>query len=97
MTRRGVSMTLLILIAVQLLSVIAFAAVCPQPCSDDEAGTSCPLVCALCTSCTHGQTAIVRHASVGEPTLMAQRLVVHQTLSSSSSHADDIFHVPLFG
>jgi hypothetical protein len=95
--RRKVSMTILALIALQLLSGMAFASVCPEPCPDDAKGTSCPPVCVLCTSCTHAQTAIVQHAPTSMPFTSTHRFVAQLAASPSSRVATDIFHVPLPG
>jgi hypothetical protein len=95
--RRKVSMTLLALIALQLLGGVAFASVCLEPCPDDTEETSCPPVCVVCTSCTHSQTAIVQHASTGSPFTTAHRFVPQLSTSPSSRLAADIFHVPLPG
>lgn len=90
-------MTLLVLIAVQLLGAMAFASVCVEPCPDDTEDSSCPPVCALCTSCTHAQTAIVQHAASGLPLVAAHRFVPQPAAAASSRLAADIFHVPLPG
>jgi hypothetical protein len=95
--RRKVSMTLLALIALQLLSGMAFASVCPEPCADDTEETSCPPVCVLCTSCTHAQTAIVQHAASGTPLTSTHRFAAQAPASPSWQLAADIFHVPLLG
>lgn len=97
MRRRGLSVTLLVVLAVQLLGSMAFASVCLEPCPDDTEETSCPPVCALCTSCTHAQTAIVQHASGGMPLMSTHRFVPQRPASPSSQLAADIFHVPLPG
>jgi hypothetical protein len=95
--RRTLSMTLLAMIALQLLSGMAFATVCFEPCPDDADGTSCPPVCAVCTSCTHAQTAIVQHVAVGVPLMAEHRFVAQPPAWTSSQRAVDIFHVPLRG
>ena len=97
MRRRGLSVTLLFLIAVQLLGSMAFASVCPEPCPDDTEETSCPPVCALCTSCTHAQTAIVQHGAIETPLTSTHRFGAQPPASPASQLAADIFHVPLFG
>jgi hypothetical protein len=97
MLRRNVLVMLLGVIALQLLSGVAFASVCLEPCPDDTEETSCPPVCALCTSCTHGQTAIVQHSSDSTPLMAMLPFVSQQPLSAFSALADDIFHVPLLG
>ncbi|MEO8379632.1 MAG: hypothetical protein ABI779_08195 [Acidobacteriota bacterium] len=97
MRRRGLSVTLLVLIAVQLLGSMVFASVCLEPCPDGTAGTNCPPVCALCTTCTHAQTAIVRHAASETPLTSTHRFVAHPRTFPSSKLAADIFHVPLLG
>jgi hypothetical protein len=97
MRRRGLSVTLLVVFAVQLLGAMAFASVCLEPCPDDVDGASCPPVCALCTSCTHAQTAIVQHALNAMPLMSTQPLVQQLPAATSSQLADDIFHVPLLG
>ena len=90
-------MTLLVLIALQLLGGMAFASVCSEPCPDDAEGTSCPPVCAVCTSCTHAQTAIVQHAAASTQVTTTHRFVSQPVTSPSSQLAADIFHVPLPG
>jgi hypothetical protein len=95
--RRKVSMTILVLMAVQLLGSMAFASVCLEPCPDDTEDTSCPPVCALCTSCTHAQTAIMQHAASGLPLESIHRFVPQPPAWPSSQLAADIFHVPLLG
>ncbi len=94
---RKVSMTLLALIALQLLGGMAFASVCPEPCPDDTEETSCPPVCAVCTSCTHAQTAIVQHAANGVPLMSTHRFVPQRVAFPLSRLTADIFHVPLLG
>ena len=97
MARRGLTLTLLALIAVQLLGSMAFASVCLEPCPDDGPGTSCPPVCALCTSCTHAQQAIVQMTVASAPHQIAHHAFHVQRLGKPSPLADDIFHVPLAG
>ena len=97
MRRRGLLVTLLVIIAVQLLGSMTFASVCPEPCPDDTDGASCPPVCAVCTSCTHAQTAIVQHAVSGTLLTSTHQFLPQEPASTSSQRADDIFHVPLPG
>ena len=97
MRRRGLSVTLLVILAVQLLGSMAFASVCLEPCPDDTEGTSCPPVCALCTSCTRAQQAIVESAVIGAPEVAARTLPPLQLIAASVTRGDDIFHVPLPG
>jgi hypothetical protein len=97
MIRRGLSLTLLVIFAVQLLGGMALASGCPDPCPDDAEGTGCPPICALCTSCTHAQTGIVQHSASAMPRMSTHRFVPQQSVSASSQPADDIFHVPLLG
>jgi hypothetical protein len=97
MARRGLSATLLVVLAVQLLGVPAFAPVCPEPCADDAPGTGCPPICALCTSCTHTQPAIVQRPAAGAPLTSTRRFVTQQRPAISSQLTNDIFHVPLLG
>ena len=97
MHRRGLSVTLLVILALQLLGSMAFASVCPEPCPDDTESSSCPPVCALCTSCTHAQTGIVQHSASGMPLMSTHRFMPQQPTSTSAPLADDIFHVPLLG
>jgi hypothetical protein len=95
--RRKVSMMLLAMIALQLLGGMWFASDCLEPCPDDTDGTSCPPVCALCTSCTHAQTAIVQHAANGIPLMATHEFLPEPLARASSRFADDILHVPLLG
>lgn len=97
MPRRGLSLTLLALVALQLLGAMAFASVCLEPCPDDEEGASCPPVCAVCTSCTHAQTGIVQHSAGATPLISKNRFVPQQPGSICPQLASDIFHVPLPG
>jgi hypothetical protein len=97
MPRRGLAVALLFVLAVQLLGAVTMASACPEPCPDDSEGASCAPVCMLCSSCTHGQRAIVEQASGGPPVVPAQQLLPLASLATSSKHAADIFHVPLFG
>lgn len=90
-------MTLLALIALQLLGGIAFASECFEPCPDDTEETSCPPVCTLCTSCTHGQMGILEHGPASSPRVAEHPFAIPPSPSMSSSLADDIFHVPLRG
>ena len=87
----------LVVLAVQMLGGMALASPCSEACPEDARGGGCPPICALCTSCTHGQTAIVRSAMAGEPVIVMQELVVQQRVLVSSQRTDDIFHVPLPG
>lgn len=97
MLRRHVSAALVAMIALQLLGGMAFASVCLEPCPDDTKETSCPPVCALCTSCTHAQTGIVQHAASSTPLTSTQLFVLQPPTSPPSQLAADIFHVPLLG
>lgn len=97
MTRRNVVVMLLILVAVQLLGTMAFASECQEPCPDDTETSSCPPVCALCTSCTHAQTGIVQQAVASVPGLNNHRLLAWDHSPVPSHRAADIFHVPLLG
>jgi hypothetical protein len=97
MPRRGLSLTLLAVLAVQLIGGMVFASVCFEPCPDDTEGTSCPPICTVCASCTHAQTAIVRAPFSEMPLMSPQRFVPHQGTSRSSHLTDDILHVPLLG
>ena len=95
MLRRHVAIALVAMIALQVLGGMAFTSVCVEPCPDDTEETSCPPVCALCTTCTHGQKAVVRQASPGAPVPSARRFALQQLARTSFAPADDIFHVPL--
>lgn len=88
---------LLVLVVVQLLGGMAFASVCSEPCPDDAQGTGCPPICALCTNCTHAQTAIVQHSATGVPLTAPQQFAPQQLPAVPSRLARDIFHVPLLG
>lgn len=97
MSRRGLTVTLLVVLAVQLLGAIAFASVCFEPCPDDRDGGTCPPVCTLCTSCTRAQQAIVAATVLGAPEVSRQELLPFQLSASPATHEEDIFHVPLLG
>lgn len=88
-------MTLLVLLAV--LGAMTIGSVCPEPCPDDTDESSCPPICALCTTCTHAQTAIVQQAAGASPVTSAQSIASSPSSSTPSQLADDIFHVPLPG
>jgi hypothetical protein len=97
MLRRGLTVTLLAIIAVQLLGTMAFASVCFEPCPDDGDGQTCPPVCTLCTSCTRAQQAILDSTVIGAPEGSAQSVLPFQLSASPTTGEDDIFHVPLLG
>ena len=88
---------MLLLVAVQLLGTMAFASECQEPCPDDTETSSCPPVCALCTSCTHAQTGLVQPTVAVVPGLTAQHLSAHDHSFIPSHGTADIFHVPLIG
>jgi hypothetical protein len=95
MLRRALAVTLLVLFAV--LGAMTLGSVCPEPCPDDTEETSCPPICAVCTSCTHAQTAIVQHAAGAAPMIATKNIVSSLSSATPSQLADDIFHVPLRG
>jgi hypothetical protein len=97
MHRRRITLTLLLVLVIQMIGAVAFASVCVEPCPDDTEETSCPPVCSLCTDCTHAQTAVVRHTADAAPLMTASPVLPQHSSSSSSQLADDIFHVPLHG
>lgn len=97
MLRRGLSLTLLAILAVQLLGVVAFASVCYEPCPDDTSESSCPPVCATCATCTHSRQAIVETNVDGVPAMSTRDAFVMQAAAPASAIAADIFHVPLPG
>lgn len=98
MSRRSLTVTLLALLAVQLLGGLVFASVCPEPCPDDAPGATCPPICALCTSCTHAQQAIVQQTPVTAVELItAPHVFPSRDGAAPSQLAADIFHVPLLG
>lgn len=96
MSRRSLSLALLAILAVQLLGGIALASVCDESCADDAEG-SCPPACALCTSCTHAKSAIVRHAGSGTSRVVTEHDLPEPSIVTASLLAADIFHVPLLG
>lgn len=97
MLRRTLSLTLLAIIALPLIGGMAFAFVSLDPCPDDTAGADCPPICALCTTCTHAQPAIVHHAACSAIPKSSQRIITERSQSASSQGGADIFHVPLPG
>ena len=97
MVGRGLCVTLLVIVAVQMLGGVTFASVCPEPCPDDARGNGCPPICALCPGCTHAQTTVVRRSIVAEPLIVTHEFLPQQRLSVSPQLTDDIFHVPLLG
>jgi hypothetical protein len=97
MLRRNVSVAVLVILGLQLLGGMVFAPACPDPCPDDQQGTKCPPMCALCTSCIHALTGIVQQQPTVRPTMSTRRFVPRQPLSTPSQREDDIFHVPLLG
>jgi hypothetical protein len=97
MARRGVIVTLLLIVAAQLAGGIFFATISLEPCPDDTPGKPCPPVCSFCAQCAHMQQAIVR-AAVMPVVLAASPQVFAAGLAAASSPvASDIFHVPLAG
>jgi hypothetical protein len=97
MLRRNLAVALLLIVAVQFLGSMAFAATCLEPCPDDTDGASCPPVCTLCTTCTHAQQATMSDSASAGPIEIAQRLVHRALPSIASPVANDIFHIPLPG
>lgn len=97
MGRGTVAATLLIVIAAQFLTGVMFASVCLEPCPDDGEGQTCPPVCSLCSTCTHGQQAIVSSGGSGTSLLTAPHVGLTPSLAGPSKLPADIFHVPLFG
>jgi hypothetical protein len=97
MIGRRLTATVLILLALQLLGGMALAADCAEQCRDEADGAGCPPVCALCTSCTHAQTATVLHLTPSMPLTAMQGFLPQSLRSISSQLTDDIFHVPLLG
>jgi hypothetical protein len=97
MLRRGFSTTLLLLLAIQLLGTVAFAAVCLEPCPDDTDDNSCPPVCSLCTTCTHAQQAIMQATGTAVPLLTMPHVSASRRLAKPSGLSADIFHIPLLG
>ncbi len=95
--RRGLSLTLIAILAVQLLGAVAFASVCFEPCPDDTEESSCPPVCATCTTCTHSRQAIVQTSAAGIPVASGRHSFLPQAAMPTSAIAADIFHVPLPG
>jgi len=95
MLRRGLSLTLLALLAVQLLGAVAFASVCLEPCPDETNSSSCPPICAACTTCTHSRPAIVQSQSDGAAFTTTPHLFPQEVAAATSAAAADIFHVPL--
>lgn len=97
MARRGLTMTMIALIAVQLIGSMGFASVCLEPCSDEEPETSCTPVCSLCTTCTHAQQAIVPPVPNAGPDRVAVHGFQPQPGGRALPRADEILHVPLAG
>ena len=97
MPRRGLSLTLLAILAVQIIGGLAFASVCLEPCPDDGDGQTCPPVCSLCTSCSRAQQAIVGAMVPGAPEAVSQHVLLFQFTALPTTRGDDIFHVPLRG
>lgn len=96
MARRRLVVLLLMTVVVQLLGMVTVAATeCVEPCPDDTETSSCPPVCALCTSCTHAQTGMVENAVSEEPGLPAHQLLQHELSSAHAHFSAEIFHVPL--
>ena len=93
--RRGLLLTLLALIAVQLLGGVALASVCDETCPDDADESSCPPICATCATCPHSRHAIVQTRVDVAPSPTALPPLVSSTQPPSSPLAADIFHVPL--
>lgn len=93
--RRGMTLTLLAIIAVQLLGGITLASACFEPCPDDTSESSCPPICATCTTCAHSRHAIVQASVGGVPIVSALDAFLSQVAAPTSRHAVDIFHVPL--
>lgn len=99
MVRRGIVALFLVVVVAQIAAGMLFAAVCSEPCPDDNGRSTCPPICSVCTMCTHAQQAVVQTRAVGAATplpVIATVLTPHR-LGTTSQRADDIFHVPLLG
>ena len=97
MRRRRLVLTLLPILLLQMLAGFASAAVCVDPCpEEEETQESCPPVCALCASCAHAQLVVPDRAR-DTAFLRLGRCSADLRVVPSSHPADDIFHVPLLG
>lgn len=101
MFRRGLSLTLLLLVAVQLLGAVALASGCLEPCPDDAEESrhaeGCPPICGDCATCAHSRQAIVQTETAGIADDTAELLSKQHIAPPTSPLAADIFHVPLLG
>lgn len=97
MLRRALTLTFFAVVVLQLVGGMALASACFEPCPDDSEQSSCPPTCAVCTTCTHAQPAIVQQTGIGGALSGACDRVPHAPPSVPAQVPDDIFHVPLRG
>jgi hypothetical protein len=97
MARKGLIATLLVIIAVQFMGGILFAAVCVESCPDDGPESTCPPACSLCMSCTHAQQAIVRNTMTLAGLVVTPHVFAVRPVPPLWQPTADIFHVPLLG
>jgi hypothetical protein len=95
MLRRGLTVTVLALVALQLATSIAFAPICTEPCADDEDDQRCPAECVACVVCTHAQQGLTLADGTTGPGNVAQLTFHTRRRGSPPQRAADIFHVPL--
>ena len=96
-TRRGLCLTLLVLVAVQLLGAVAVPSGCLEPCPEDSGESDCPPICATCATCAHSRQALLQTRAEGDPASNVLHAVATPGLAPDSLFAADIFHVPLAG
>lgn len=97
-SRRRLSLFLLLAFTTVLFSGIAFTSACNEPCADDEPGqTDCPPDCALCISCAHMQQAVLGSGATPMPQLTSRELLARLTGPPPTVRASDILHIPLVG
>ena len=97
MACRLLPLALLVILAAQMLGGFAMSSVCVEPCPDETEETSCPPVCALCTTCRHAQSALLAETASRSPLLAAERCVPGLETAPATQLESDIFHVPLLG
>lgn len=97
MVRRALTLTFFAVLVLQLAGGMALASACFEPCPEDSEQSSCPPTCAVCTTCTHAQPAIVQQTGVAETLGRACEPMLHARSAVPTQFADDIFHVPLRG
>ena len=94
--RRGLTVSLLAVVVVQLLGTMAFASICFEPCPMTAMARRARRS-ARSARTARAQQAILDSTVIGAPEGAAQSVLPFQLSASPTTREDEIFHVPLLG